>query len=55
MDFWNLQYIILGGDLNFSMGRAEIWDQVSHIDPLLNYFIQKFEDKGLLDVEPIKL
>jgi hypothetical protein len=55
MEFWNLQDIILGGDLNFSVGRVEVWGQVAKVDPLSDYFIQKLEDKGLIDVEPIKL
>ena len=32
--------IILGGNLNFSMGDIEIWGQKLITDPLSGYFIQ---------------
>lgn len=55
IDILNQNYLILGSDLNFSFERAEIWGQVARVNPLTNFFIQRLEDNGLLDVESIKL
>jgi hypothetical protein len=62
--FWNdllakyfLKYpsLILGGDLNFSIGAAESWGQKSQIDSLSTFFAHKLEGAGLIDVNPIRL
>jgi hypothetical protein len=46
---------IIRGDLNFSMGRGEIWRDLAREDPLTRYFCDKLELVGLLDVEPSML
>jgi len=35
------------------MGREKIWGQAAKVDPLSDYFVQKLEDKGLINMEPI--
>jgi hypothetical protein len=48
--------VVLGGDLNFSLGASEIWGPLSQVDSLfLNFFIRNLEQVGLLDIEPTKL
>eukprot|EP01018_Ginkgo_biloba_P023075 Gb_32325 [translate_table: standard] len=47
--------LIVGGDLNFVLGRAKIWGLSIHPNPLSNYFLKKLEVVDLLDVEPMKL
>ena len=47
--------LVMGGDFNFSLGQNEIWGPRARADPLTDYFIQKLVEKGLLDIEPVKL
>ena len=47
--------VILGGDLNFSLGQSEVWGPHAQIDSLTGFFTQKLEENNLLDIEPIKL
>lgn len=42
--------MIIVGDLNFSMGREEIWGQKSRIDSMATYFRGLMEAFSLLDV-----
>ena len=44
--------MIIIGDLNFSMGREEIWGHKSRIDSMDAYFRGLIEDFSLLDVMP---
>ena len=44
--------LILGGDLNFSMGLSEIWGIRARLDPLSNFFTKWPENYGLVDVVP---
>jgi hypothetical protein len=46
---------ILGGDFNLSLGRANIWDSTTHVDHLFIFLIQKLDERGLLEIMPIKL
>jgi hypothetical protein len=45
----------LGGDLNFSLGAAEVWGPRTSPDPMTNYFTHFLDLHGLLDLEPVKL
>ena len=54
--FWNnlmeleclkCEKLILGGDLNFSMGLSEIWGTRARLDSLSNFFIKSLETFGL--------
>ena len=47
--------VILGGDLNFSLGQAEVWGPHTRADLLIDYFTQKLVERNWLDIEPIKL
>ena len=47
--------VILGGDLNFTMGQSEVWGPHAQTDLLTGYFTQKSKESLLLDIEPIKL
>ena len=47
--------VIIGGDLNFSLGQAKIWGPHAHVNPLEYYFTWNLFDRNWLDVEPIKL
>jgi exonuclease III len=47
--------VIVGGDLNFSLGAAEVWGPRSTLDPLTDYFTHYLDSFGLLDLYPVKL
>jgi hypothetical protein len=53
--FLNNHDIILGGDLNFSMGEVESWGERSWPDPLSNFFSHVIAGRGLVDLAPLKL
>jgi hypothetical protein len=46
---------IIGGDLNFLLGSLDILGPLAHVDPLTYYFMRKFDDLGLYDIELIKI
>ena len=59
--FWNNLFsleclscnnLILGGDLNYSVGFSEIWGTKSKVDSLSNYFIRMMDGFGLVDLVP---
>eukprot|EP00253_Pinus_taeda_P016357 PITA_16357 len=47
--------LIVGGDLNFSIGRAEAWGPSAREDPLSNFFLNLLLDINLIDPSPINL
>ena len=47
--------VVLGGDFNFSLGHNEVWGPHAQVDSLAGYFVQKLVEKGLLDIEPVKI
>eukprot|EP00253_Pinus_taeda_P036198 PITA_36198 len=47
--------MVVGGDLNFSLGRAEAWGPSAREDPLTEFFIQTLKDHNLIDPSPISL
>lgn len=47
--------IIMGGDLNFSLGKYEIWGPTDRVDNLFDFCAMKMFEHGLLDIEPSKL
>eukprot|EP00253_Pinus_taeda_P028429 PITA_28429 len=47
--------MVVGGDLNFSLGRAEAWGPSAREDPLSDFFYHALLDKKLTDPAPIKL
>lgn len=63
-EFWNHllslsllshEQIIVGGDLNLSLGASEILGPKASPDPLAEYFINFMVQKALIDLNPIKL
>ena len=44
--------MILGGDLNYSIGVSEIWEVKARADILSNFFIRQMEDAVLVDIVP---
>eukprot|EP00253_Pinus_taeda_P025838 PITA_25838 len=53
--FMKASMLIVGGDLNFTMGRAETWGPTAREDPLTDFFHKLIEDHHLADPHPIKL
>ena len=47
--------MIIGGDLNFSLGQAEVWGPHAHSDLLTEYFTRNLVERNWLDVEPCVL
>jgi len=47
--------LVIGGDLNFSLGQSEVWGPHAHPDTLADFFVQKLVEKEWLDIEPLKL
>jgi hypothetical protein len=47
--------VILGGDLNFSLGAIEVWGPREISDSLSEYFSHKLGEWGLIDVDLVKL
>jgi hypothetical protein len=55
MDWLQVGLVVVGGDLNFTLGASKIWGPTTQVDCLASYFIKKLEEVGLLDVELAKL
>jgi len=62
--FWNhfmsihaiqLEDVIIGEDFNFSIGREEIWGDSTWEDSLSQFFLNKLELLGLMDVGQVTL
>ena len=47
--------VIIGGDLNFTLGVSKIWGPRAIPDPLSHYFKSHISRLDLYDLEPIKL
>jgi hypothetical protein len=47
--------IILGGDLNFSLGEVESWGPRARPDPLTYFFNHMLRRMKLIDIPPIRL
>lgn len=50
----NLEFVIIGIDLNLTLNSREQQGEDGRSDPLEKYFTHVFEDLILMDVEPIK-
>jgi hypothetical protein len=53
--FLSKENMILGGDLNFSLGTIEVWGPRARADPLTYFFRHFISEVGLSDLTPIKL
>eukprot|EP00253_Pinus_taeda_P008879 PITA_08879 len=49
------QLMIMGGDLNFSLGRTEAWGPSAREDPLADFFHNLISENNLIDPSPVKL
>jgi hypothetical protein len=47
--------MILGGDINFSLGEVEIWGPNSQPDHQTDLFDHIFSPNGLINISPLKL
>ena len=47
--------LILGGDLNYSLGLSEIWGDRPRMDNISNYFSSKLDDFDHVDIDPTVL
>ena len=52
VDGLKCNHLILGGELNFTLGLSEIWGSRARSDPLSAFFSKSLEDFGLVDVAP---
>lgn len=55
LSLFSHEQIIVGGDLNFSLGSSEIWGPEAIPDPLAKFFTNYLVQKDLIDLNPIKL
>jgi hypothetical protein len=49
------ELLILGGDLNLSLGPSEVWGDNARPDSLADYFGNKFAEANLTDLAPTPL
>ena len=47
--------VVVGGDLNFSLGQTEISGPHAIVDPQAGFFLQRLVENKLVNIEPIKL
>ena len=47
--------LIIGGDLNFSIGATKVWGESAREDTLTHYFSSILSENDLIDIEPVKL
>ena len=47
--------LILARDLNLTLSAAEVWVQNERLEALANFFRSLFEQKKLIDLQPIHL
>ena len=46
--------VVVGGDLNFSLGQAKVWGPHARADLLSDFFTQKLVERDWLDIEHVK-
>jgi hypothetical protein len=46
--------IVIGGDLNFTTKRVEVWGNAVRMEPLGDCFLHKIKDTRIVVVEPLK-
>ena len=52
LDCMKCEKLILGGDLNFTMGLSKIWGFRARLDSLFDFFTKILETHGLVDIIP---
>ena len=53
MECFKCPNLVVGGDLNFSLGQSEIWGVKARVDVLTDFFINLLEGLGLIDITPL--
>eukprot|EP00253_Pinus_taeda_P027180 PITA_27180 len=51
----NSEHVIIGGDLNFSLGFGESWGSEAQIDPITGYMTNLLEQYDLVDIPLLRL
>ena len=46
---------MMSRDLNLSLGASKIWGPKAVVDPLADFFQDKFEEKELIDIELVRI
>ena len=46
--------MIIGGDLNLTPNSGETWDPSTQVDQLVGFFLNKFKDLDLVEIEPFE-
>lgn len=54
-NFMNQVNIIIGGDLNFSLGVVESWGFRGQSDHLIAFFENMLDAHNFLNIDPVKL
>ena len=52
LDCFKNYALIMGGDLNFSMGYFGIWGAKARVDSLSDFFSRQLDGLGLVDIAP---
>ena len=55
IDISRKENLIIGGDLNFTLGAHEIWGPKARTDPLALFFSNLLQNMNLIDLDPQKL
>jgi hypothetical protein len=54
MDYIQNGLVVIGGDLNFTLGASYVWGLAAQLNYLSGYFLKKLEEVSLLDIELAK-
>lgn len=46
------EFLIISGDLNFTLNTAKIWGSIVRMDKLGDFLINKIEESELIELEP---
>ena len=49
----NCLNLVIGGDINVSLGISESWEPHAHVDPLADFFLNKIWMSCLIDADLI--
>ena len=49
------EFLILGGDLNLSLGKAKIWGPLAHLDNQVAFCNHVLSSNSLIDIAPLKI
>jgi hypothetical protein len=49
------EFVIIGGDMNFTLSRSKVWGSNARTYPQFAYFRHKLEEANFIDLERVKL